>query len=436
MKKILYLFSMLVSAMAILSCSKQEGPANIGGQEENKEMCKAVFRFHPDGQDATKALTIDDDNDDKIVRLDVYEFDDYGHCKSHYNALPEELEAKEVHIQHPYGTKYNYVFIANLDEDAADYLAANDISFWDKNCNFYFPVTLGTYDTHKIPMAGSAIVQYNEDKTLTLNLYRYMYKISLKDITADFDDESWMKKDVMIKGVALCNACEVLNIMNKFVSGKSSWEENIGTYDFFFPKTTQPVKTPFGGISGKVFYEGPDGASPGGGFSCNSTVSKYSGDRDFCVNVTYLKNKGVLPITATGSMLEATYQEFSGNSGRVCSSTDEEQSHVLHVNRMFYALPWKTRDVGIKDIVCDYSGQDGTAKLVVIVEVDGQKLFYPIQICYPQPNTHYVIDNITLKSAGSEYANFYVKKYKVDYSIHVEPWNSVSIANIDCGEDE
>ena len=71
MKKILYLFSMLVSAMAILSCSKQEGPASIGSQEENNEMCKAVFRFHPDGQEETKALAIDDDNDDKIVRLDI-----------------------------------------------------------------------------------------------------------------------------------------------------------------------------------------------------------------------------------------------------------------------------------------------------------------------------------------------------------------------------
>ena len=436
MKKIFYLFSMLVSAMAILSCSKQEGPANIGGQEENKEMCKAVFRFHPDGQDATKALTIDDDNDDKIVRLDVYEFDDYGHCKSHYNALPEELEAKEVHIQHPYGTKYNYIFIANLDGEAADCLATKDISYWYSTTNLAFPVTMGTFDTHKIPMAGSAIVQYDEDKTLTLNLYRYMYKITVKDITADFDDESWMKKNVKIKGVALCNACEVLNIMGKFVSGKSSWEENIGTYEFFFPKTTQPVKTPFGGISGKVFYGLASGSSPNGTYSSYCSVSKYSGSHTYCVNSIYYKDRGELPITATGSMLEATYQEYSGISGKVCSPSDEGQSHVLHVNKMFYAVPWKPFDSGIRDIVCEESNQDGTEKLVIIVEVGGKTLFYPIQICYPQPNTHYVIDNITLKSAGSEYANFYVKKYKVDYSIHVEPWNSVSIANIDCGEDE
>ena len=436
MKKIIYLFSMLVSAIAILSCTKQEGPANVGDQKENKEMCKAVFRFQPDGQETTKALAIDEDNDDKIERLDIFEFNDDGYCLSHYQALPEDLEAKEIHVFHTYGTKLNYIFIANLDGEVADYLAAGRISYWNQNPDYYFPVTLGTFDTHKIPMAGSAIVEYDEDKTVTLNMYRYMYKISVKDITADFEDESWMKKDVIIKGVALCNACEVLSIMNKHVSGKSYWEENIGTYDFFFPRTTQPEKTPFGGISGNVFYGGARGSTPGGGYYSNSTVSKYSGDHNYCVNVAYYKYEGELPITATGSMLEATYQEYSGNIGRVCSSTDEGQSHVLHVNRMFYALPMVTRDVNITDIVCERSKQDGTAKLVVIVEVDGETIFYPIQIAYPQPNTHYVIDNITLKSVGSRYANFYEKKYKVDYSIHVEPWNSVSIANIDCGEDE
>ena len=435
MKKIFYLFSMLVSAMAILSCNKQEGPANVGDQKENKEMCKAVFRFHPDGQDATKALAIDDDNDDKIVRLDVFEFNDEGKCQSHYCALPEELEAKEIHIMHPLGYKYNYIFIANLDEEAANYLAKRELINWYDNLNAFFPVTLGTFDTHKIPMAGSAIVNYDKDKTIAVNMYRYMYKITVKDITADFDDESWMNKNVIIKGIALCNACEVLSVMNKPVAIKSAWEENIGTYEFFFPKTTQPVKTPFGGISGNVFF-GEFDASPNASYSSNCTVQKYSDTHRFCSNGIYQLNKGILSITATGSMQEATYQEYSGYTGRVCSATNPEQSHVLHVNRMFYALPLVSNKGGFKDIVCDYADQDGSPKLVIIVEVGGKKLFYPIQIAYPQPNTHYVIDNITLKSAGSEYANFYVKKYSVDYSIRVEPWNSVSIANIDCGEDE
>ena len=436
MKKTIFLLSMLVSAMAILSCSKQEGPANVGNQEKSNEMCTTVFRFHPDGLEETKALAIDDDNDDKIVRLDVYEFNDVGKCLSHYHALPEELEANELHIQHPYGTKLNYIFIANLDGEAADYLATNSLSYWYLTSSNYFPVTLGTFDTHKIPMAGSAIVEYDADKTVTMDMYRYMYKISVMDITADFDDESWMTKDVKIKGVALCNAGEVLKIINKNIASKSSWEANIGTYEFFFPKNTQPVKTPFGGISGNVFYGGPEGSSCSGSYESYSTVSKYSGEHRYCVNCIYHEFEGFLPITATGSMREATYQEYSGTSGQVCSSTNEEQSHVLHVNRMFYALPFATSGADIKDIVCDYSNQDGTPKLVVIVEVDGEKLFYPIQICYPQPNTHYVIDNITLKSAGSKYANYYPKKRNVDYSMHVEPWNSVSIANIDCGEDE
>ena len=140
-------------------------------------------------------------------------------------------------------------------------------------------------------------------------------------------------------------------------------------------------------------------------------------------------------ITAAGDLKEATYHSYSEGTGQVCSSTSTV-SHTLKVNRTFYGLPVGCYNVTDGDIVCAYNKQDASTKLVIELSVDGETYFYPIQVFMPQPNTHYVIDKITLKSPGSEYSNFYMIQYKADFSVHVEDWHSVAIPNIDCGEDE
>ena len=80
-----------------------------------------------------------------------------------------------------------------------------------------------------------------------------------------------------------------------------------------------------------------------------------------------------------------------------------------------------------------YGNQNAFPKLVVELSVDGVSYFYPIQMYYPQPNTVYSIEQITLKSAGSNYSNFYEKMMEMDMSISVSSWTDVDIANINAG---
>ena len=72
---------------------------------------------------------------------------------------------------------------------------------------------------------------------------------------------------------------------------------------------------------------------------------------------------------------------------------------------------------------------------MIELSIDGMSWFYPIPLIHPQPNTVYRIDNITIKDFGSEYSNFYIQKYMVDYSISVARWNEVGIDNMSVGAD-
>ena len=53
---------------------------------------------------------------------------------------------------------------------------------------------------------------------------------------------------------------------------------------------------------------------------------------------------------------------------------------------------------------------------------------------YVQPNSIYKVHNITLKGLGSEYSNFYLKKYSASLSaIEINGWNELEVDNIDMG---
>ena len=72
---------------------------------------------------------------------------------------------------------------------------------------------------------------------------------------------------------------------------------------------------------------------------------------------------------------------------------------------------------------------------MIELSIDGESWFYPIPVIYPQPNTVYKIDNITIKDYGSEYSNFSPIKYVVDYNISVADWYEVNINNMNVGID-
>ena len=436
MKKTFFLLPMLVSAMAILSCSKQEGPAAPEIQQINEndgQLVTATFKFNSYAGE-TKAVSISEDPDDTIDKLDLYWFDSSGNILGHYHVTQDELDANEIHMQFKAGTKHYYVFLANIDSESAERLALYCGNDWNTPVKTHIPLSAGNYSTHRLALCGSAYVNYDKDNTYTVNMYRYMYKIDVKDVTVDFDDESWMSKDIFVKSISLTNTGNMFCFLHSWPFW-STLDSDIGTEDFFFPKNSKYSIPSFGGITDYVCSSFAHCSYPSSTNTLNNATGKLAGSFPYYLNNNYQKNEGVLNITATGDLKEATYHEYSGENGRVCSSTSTV-SHTLNVNRTFYGLPVGNYNVADGDIVCAYNKQDGSTKLVIELSVDGQTYFYPIQVFAPQPNTHYVIDKITLKSPGSEYSNFYMIKYKADFSVHVEDWHSVAISNIDCGEDE
>lgn len=436
MKKVFYLFSILVSALAILSCAKQEGPACLENQkviENEGPMVTSTFKVNTFAGE-TKAVSISNDQDDTIDKLDLYWFDSSGNILGHYHVMQEELDANEIHMQFKAGTEHYYIFLANIDSDTAERLASYNGSDWNSAAKTHIPLSAGNYSTHRMALCGSAHVEYDEDSAYTVNMYRYMYKIDIKDITVNFDDESWMSKDVFIKSISLTNTGNMFCFLHSWPFWMNL-DDYIGTEDFFFPKSQKYSRPSFGGITDYISSSFAHCSYPSTTNTLTNATGKLAGSFPYYLNNNYQKNIGVLNITATGDLKEATYHEYSGETGRVCSSTSTV-SHTLNVNRTFYGLPIGCYNVGAGDIICAYNNQDATTKLVIELSVDGQTYFYPIQVFMPQPNTHYVIDKITLKSHGSEYSNFYMIKYKADFSVHVEDWHSVAIPNIDCGEDE
>ena len=45
------------------------------------------------------------------------------------------------------------------------------------------------------------------------------------------------------------------------------------------------------------------------------------------------------------------------------------------------------------------------------------------------------MDKITIKNVGSDYANFYPKKYPCDFTVSVLDWNDYEITNLNLGVD-
>jgi hypothetical protein len=56
-------------------------------------------------------------------------------------------------------------------------------------------------------------------------------------------------------------------------------------------------------------------------------------------------------------------------------------------------------------------------------------------ITYPQPNTVYQVDKITIKGDGSEYSNFIEQKYYATFTISVREWDQLEVSNLDLGVD-
>ena len=425
--KLLCTVACLAFLAAGVSCNK-EAPGAAGNDSvqviDPGRTCTVTFKLN--NLPSTKAVTTGSIDDAAINRIDIFEYNGDYVVSLHHTLTAEELASKSFHLQYPYGSVRGYLVLANVSEAICTTIESLSIS----ELQYQRFRLQDLFDGTHYPMVGMAYVNYTSDQDVSVDLRHYMYRVDVGNIRVNFDDESWMSKDVFVKNIALINVPATGYVakpgynLSDFGSPMTRMFGNtLAIYD----------ETPiFGNLeAGYAGFETTDYSSSVSAYN-PSTGSNSSVSRQLNCNVRWAA--GLLNITATGALLTATYHNYNTGSGegRVCSSTNPSQSHTLAVNKSFYGWHGCCNN-GQYALLNIYGNQNAFPKLVVELSVDGVSYFYPIQMYYPQPNTVYSIEQITLKSAGSNYSNFYEKMMEMDMSISVSSWTDVDIANINAG---
>lgn len=425
MRKIL---TMLLPLLVIAACNK-ETPSLVGNDVNIAQEEHTVTLRIGSGSHATKAHNSGDyPLSDGLKRLDVYLHDYTNSTVSHQVLTPDASGVTVLELKEKKEQRMGIMVIGNLDPDTADFFdGKNTTNLYNEGRIF---LSAGNFAPDAIPMMASTYLTFYSDQTLEMPLLRIMCRIDVGKITVNFADESLRGKEVWLRNIVIGNATNGFQVMptGGFSSG--------GIYTTQFGLDTYELaENAFGGLQ-TGFRHRPNSYGPsitGSGYY--SGPGKINGTIYNAYNLCFKKNRGVLTMDAPSPMYEATIQNYdkSAGEGKVVSAGDMGPSHTINVGKSFYAIYHSLVAPG--NNVCDYSDQLATQKLIFELEIDGQTWFYPIELTDTQPNTVYQIDNVTIKNLGSEYANFYEKKYAADLSISVKSWDEVPIANWNLGVD-
>ena len=419
--------------MLPVSCSKDIEPQQIRtGDEEHT----ATIQIRASGSAQTKAQnTSDVPLTDGVQRLDLYIFHQTAtEDDRHVTLTPDPSGTTEYKIREKKGERVGIIAMANLDADTAEMLEGHSLS--DFADEYYMPCpivwTANNFDFDRIPMVGAQDTYFNGDTTVELELRRLMWRVDVGSIVYDPEDERLRGKDVFVKNIA------ITNIGNHFNPTKSNSIGHFYTWYLFFGNGEYAGSSTgaFGDIDdGFRFYtNAPTGWSqngtwnPGGPGILNQEYPRT-------INNNYQIEKGVLNIDATGKYLTATCQSYNVASGQGRLATaGVTTAQSMSVGKSLYGFMGRGC-FSTYSAVSAYNKQQPYPKLVIELSIDGVSRFYPIPIIYPQPNTVYQVDKITITGEGSDYSNFFEEKYYATFTISVKDWDELEVNNIDVGVD-
>ena len=423
-KKLTY----IALACGMLAGCNKESP-EMPHQDTHVGMVKMELRCNVDPllKVETKAGTADD----KVYRLDILEYNNHYEFQSHHtytSAGGLDLENFIFEQWLPAGNTRYYALLANLHEDSVNFLKSIPTSQWNWGSNA-IPLSAGNWSPGHIPMGGWTYCYFNGNSP-TATLRRYMFRIDIGTITADFG-ETLMAKNVRVKSISIINANQLFMVANRYYSESYGFDEDPMGYT-----SSISSQNPFGGITtgyGTVnninssIYEDTvwDYEAKGGeGLLAAEFTPLY--------NYNKRKAKHVLNITAPSSIRDMCYYSVPSGSGTLAPTGN----HVYTFNRSLYGVNRYFSSNSYKNATVfeDYDYQLDYMKLVIEVEVDGVSYFYPILLRLMQPNALYTINNITLKGPGSEYSNFFERQFYGNISAPaVLDWTDCTISNINVG---
>ena len=437
MKRYSFLLAIAAIALAVSACVKDIDLSSGNSQE----LFEVGFNLcvEPVTYTMTRAEDINaDETDDFIDRIDMYEFDKAGDMLRHdVWKDPDGLDLTTVNPKSydSNGNKHTWVFVANLDEDSAEYLAGLNADEIGEMPTGIIPLEAGNFRLHKPVMCGCNYSNFTKNETKTVTLYRYLTRIEISSITADFDDESLFDKDVKINRIAIVNYPNALRLLDKSATKvNGNYQDVLGTG---YTKFTDPA---LGNLlkmnndcnnweMNSSYFDDDEGILDLTEFGGKG---KLSYQYDYIINNNRLAPKGELIIDAEDDQLTASVHEFSENEGVLCSSSIAGLNHSLEVNKVFYTVPVARNSHS--NLFGDIKYQDDTQKLVIEVTIDDIPYFYIISLYELNAGMIYKIGNINLKSIGSEYSNKYEQKYEVKGAVtEIADWSETELAKMNVG---
>ena len=417
-------------ALMLISCNKQLGP--LGNDLPDKEHTLTVRVVTAGVQ--TRALNSDDvPITDGLQRLDLYVFhEDEPLLDEHIVLEPDPTGITTYSFKEKKDERIGVLAIGNLDEDTAEFLEGKTLTQLSEDYEMETMIVLSAnnFATDRIVMVGARDYTFSQDGTAEIELRRLMYRIDVGKITVAPENEELLGKEIYVKNIAMTNIC------NYFVPLKSDAIGHFYSWYLFFGNE-YTMTNALGGIeTGFKFYRNaPKEWDANGSFTLEGP-GILNGTFPYMINSNYQKDPGVLNVDATGILKDVTHQEYDNavGEGLIVQTGDIETSHSMNVGKCFYGFMGR----GVFNeysIVSEYKSQNIYPKLVIELSIDGVSWFYPIPLIYPQPNTVYRIENITIKDYGSEYSNFSPIKYAVDYTISVADWSEVDVENMNVGID-
>ena len=437
MKRYNYLLAIVAIALAVSACVKDIDVSSGNGED----MFEVAFNLEvePVTYTMTRAENINaDETDEFIDRIDMYEFDKAGDMLRHEVWKdPDGLDLTTVNPKSydSNGNKHTWVFVANLDEDSAEYLAGLNADEIGEMPTGIIPLEAGNFRLHKPVMCGCNYSNFTKNETKTVTLYRYLTRIEISSITADFDDESLFDKDVKINRIAIVNYPNALRLLDKSATKvNGNYQDVLGTgyTKFIDPALGNLLKMNNDCNNWEMnssYFDDDEGILDLTEFGGKG---KLSYQYDYIINNNRLAPKGELIIDAAGDQLTASLHEFSENEGVLCSSSIAGLNHSLEVNKVFYTVPVARNSHS--NLFGDIKYQDDTQKLVIEVTIDDIPYFYIISLYELNAGMIYKIGNINLKSIGSEYSNKYEQKYEVKGAVtEIADWSETELAEMNVG---
>lgn len=413
MNRLFFLFTAVMMMASATSCEQDVSVI----PDKPDEVCQVGFKFRvePVTYTMTRAENIDsDETDDFIDRIDMYEYNKDGDMIRH--EFWHDSEGLDLSTINPksydlYDNDHTWVFLANLDPDSAEYLAGLNADEIGNMPTGIIPLSAGNFRLHKPIMGGTAEADFRKDETISVVLYRYLTKIEISNIKADFDDLSLYDKEIKIKKIALTNYTNALRLLNSSAKDVGGSDQNV--LGVGYTKFSNPA---FGNLyhmeNSCNEWEMKNSRFEDGKNSLD--LSQYGGKGKLLKQYPYILNrnmklqKGELHLDAEYDQHIASVHEFAENEGILCSPTDKTLSNVLAVNKVFYTIPvdWSYGHV----LYANWASQDDIQKLVIEVDIDGTSYFYIISLAELNAGMIYKVGTINLKSLGSEYSNIYEEK--------------------------